>query len=95
MTALAPRPGRGDFGDERQDMQLAVEIELVRLALSHADAVPKLFRYAEVLGRQISIANTNHITVVPFFTDSTYASASLQAWTPRRSRRPFADVGTD
>ena len=38
----APRRGRGDLGEQRQNMQLAVEIELFRLALSVADAVPEL-----------------------------------------------------
>lgn len=32
--------GRGDLGEQRQNMQLAVEIERLRLALSVADAVP-------------------------------------------------------
>src|SRR5688500_14500542 len=40
---------------------------------------PRLFRYAEIFGRQMAIANTNHITVVPFFTDSTYASTGIFA----------------
>lgn len=40
---------------------------------------PKLFRYAEIFGRQMSIAKTNHITIVPFFTDSTYASTGIFA----------------
>lgn len=40
---------------------------------------PKLFRYAEIFGRQISIANTNHITIIPFFTDSTYGSTGIFA----------------
>jgi hypothetical protein len=39
-VVLPPRRGCGDFGEQRQDMQLAVEIELLRLALSRADAVP-------------------------------------------------------
>ena len=30
-----------------------------------------------MLGRQMSIANTNHIVVVPFFTDSTYSSTGI------------------
>jgi hypothetical protein len=30
----------GDLGEQRQDVQLAVEIELLRLALGRADAVP-------------------------------------------------------
>ncbi|MDG4554509.1 MAG: hypothetical protein P9E24_09725 [Candidatus Competibacter sp.] len=40
---------------------------------------PKLFRYAEILGRQISMAGTNHITVVPFFTNTTYGSLGVFA----------------
>jgi hypothetical protein len=40
---------------------------------------PRLFRYAEIFGRQMSIANANHITIVPFFTDSTYASTGIFA----------------
>jgi hypothetical protein len=40
---------------------------------------PRLFRYAEIFGRQMSIANTNHIVVVPFFTDSTYVSLGIFA----------------
>ena len=40
---------------------------------------PKLFRYAEILGRQMSIASTNHITIIPFFTDSTYGSTGIFA----------------
>ncbi len=40
---------------------------------------PKLFRYAEMFGRQIDIAKTNHITIVPFFTDSTYDSTGIFA----------------
>ena len=38
---------------------------------------PKLFRYAEILGRQMSIANSNLITVVPFFTGSTYGNTGI------------------
>jgi hypothetical protein len=40
---------------------------------------PRLFRYAEIFGRQMAIANANHITIVPFFTDSTYASTGIFA----------------
>jgi hypothetical protein len=40
---------------------------------------PKLFRYAEIFGRQMSIAKTNHITVVPFFTSSTYGDLGVVA----------------
>jgi hypothetical protein len=40
---------------------------------------PKLFRYAEIFGRQMSIANTNHIVIVPFFTDSTYENTGIFA----------------
>jgi hypothetical protein len=36
----ARRRGRGDFGEHRQNMQLAVEIKLFRFALSVTDAVP-------------------------------------------------------
>jgi hypothetical protein len=32
--------GRGDLGEQRQNMQLAIEIELFRLALRFANAVP-------------------------------------------------------
>jgi hypothetical protein len=38
---------------------------------------PKLFRYTEMLGRQMSIAQSNHITIVPFFTDSTYVNTGI------------------
>lgn len=40
---------------------------------------PRLFRYAEIFGRQMSIANSNNITVIPFFTDSTYNSTGIFA----------------
>jgi hypothetical protein len=46
---------------------------------SRAGNWPRLFRYAEMLGKQMSIARTNHITVVPLFTDSTYNTAGLFA----------------
>jgi hypothetical protein len=35
-----PTRGRGDLGEQSQDVQLAVEIEFVRLALRGADAIP-------------------------------------------------------
>jgi len=38
---------------------------------------PKLFRYAEIFGRQIAIAKTNHITIVPFFTNASYESTGI------------------
>lgn len=38
---------------------------------------PKLFRYAEIFGRQMYIAQSNHITIVPFFTNATYASTGI------------------
>ena len=41
-TPSASRRGRGDLGEQRQNMQLAVEIELFRLALCVSNAVPKL-----------------------------------------------------
>ena len=38
---------------------------------------PKLFRYAEIFGRQISIARADHITIIPFFTNATYDSTGI------------------
>ncbi len=38
---------------------------------------PKLFRYAEIFGRQMSIAKADHITIIPFFTNATYQSTGI------------------
>src|SRR5215831_12617205 len=37
----------------------------------------KLFRYAEILGRQIDIAKSNHITIIPFFSNATYGTSGI------------------
>ena len=38
---------------------------------------PRVFRYAELIGRQIDIANKNHITIVPFFNPASYESTGI------------------
>jgi len=38
---------------------------------------PKLFRYAEIFGRQIDIAQANHITIIPFLTNASYSSTGI------------------
>ncbi len=38
---------------------------------------PKLFRYAQNFGRQIDIAQSNHITIVPFFNNASYSSTGI------------------
>jgi len=38
---------------------------------------PKLFRYAELFGRQMAMAKTNHITVVPFFSNHSYGDTGI------------------
>src|SRR5262249_46306189 len=40
---------------------------------------PRVFRYAELIGRQIDIAHRNHITIVPIFTSATYESTGILA----------------
>jgi hypothetical protein len=37
----------------------------------------KLFRYTEILGRQMDIAKTNHITIIPFFNNASYGSSGI------------------
>jgi hypothetical protein len=46
---------------------------------SRAGNWPQLFRYAEIFGRQIAIAKTNHITIVPFFNNASYGSLGIFA----------------
>ena len=38
---------------------------------------PRLFRYVEMFGRQMDMAKTNHIVVVPFFTNASYGNTGL------------------
>jgi hypothetical protein len=38
---------------------------------------PKLFRYAQNFGRQMDVANANHITIVPFFNNASYGSTGI------------------
>ena len=38
---------------------------------------PKLFRYAQIFGRQMDIAKANHITIIPFFNNATYGSTGI------------------
>jgi hypothetical protein len=38
---------------------------------------PKLFRYAETFGRQIGMAKTNHITIMPCFSNASYGSTGI------------------
>ncbi len=38
---------------------------------------PKLFRYAEIFGRQMAIAQANHITIIPFFNNAVYGSTGI------------------
>jgi hypothetical protein len=37
----------------------------------------KLFRYAEILGRQMDIAKSNHITIIPFFSNASYGTSGI------------------
>src|SRR5262249_47012713 len=38
---------------------------------------PKLFRYAEIFGRQMDIAQSNHITIIPFFSNASYCDTGI------------------
>jgi hypothetical protein len=38
---------------------------------------PKLFRYAEMFGRQMGMANTNHITIMPCFSNASYVNTGI------------------
>jgi hypothetical protein len=38
---------------------------------------PKLFRYAQNFGRQMDIAQSNHITIIPFFNNASYNSTGI------------------
>ena len=38
---------------------------------------PKLFRYAEMLGSQVSMTFNNQIVIIPFFTNATYGNTGI------------------
>ena len=38
---------------------------------------PRLFRYAEVVGRQVAIAQKNYVTVIPFFSNASYGDGGM------------------
>jgi hypothetical protein len=44
---------------------------------SRSGAWSKLFRYAQNLGLQMAIARSNHVTLVPFFSNASYGSAGI------------------
>lgn len=44
---------------------------------SRSGSWPRLFRYAEMLGRQMAAANSDRITIIPFFSNAAFGSGGI------------------
>lgn len=44
---------------------------------AHSGSWSRLFRYTQMLGRQMSIAKSNHVTLIPFFSNASYGSGGI------------------
>src|ERR1700722_14921118 len=66
LPLSASRRGRGDLREQRQNMQLAVEIKLLCLTLRISDAVPKAATLLDPAGAGLDIAGVGNEPVVEF-----------------------------